>query len=369
MFNNNDIEYMKLAIELAGKAIGQTTPNPMVGAVIVKDGRIIGEGYHKKAGENHAEIEALNSATTDKINGSTMYVSLEPCCHHGKTPPCAEAVIKSGIKEVIIAAQDPNPLVSGMGIELLKKNGINIKVGLLETEARKLNEFFYMFHENARPFIIAKWAMTLDGRTSSDSGDSKWISNDLSRQYVHYVRSTVDAVMVAIGTVIKDDPTLNCRLEGYVGKQPKRIIVDPSCKVPLSFELFLNQPAGEIIIITTKMATPERIKNLKDKGCSIIQFDQQGGRIKITDILKKLAERNIQSIMVEGGRDLTSSFFSEDLVDKVICFVAPKILGGFKNTSPINNWGMSSMEEVLNLRDVNIKTFDKDICIEGYVRK
>ncbi len=361
-FSSFDAQIMHKAISLAYIAKGQTSPNPAVGAVIVKNKKIIGEGYHKKAGLNHAEIDAIKNSS-ESVKGASIYVTLEPCSHFGKTPPCTDAIIKSGIKEVIAAMKDPFPKVSGSGFAKLRDNGVKVRIGLLEEKAQKLNEDFIVFHTEKRPFIHLKYAMTIDGKTSSDSGDSKWISNELSREYVHKLRSYCDAVLIGGNTFSLDNPELNVRLKGYKGKQPLRIILDDKLNFDPGQKIF-NSKGGKILIITSQKALE---KNTKKINAEVITMKTDKNGILIPDLLDYLRSAGIQSVFAEGGRKITGSFLANKTADKITVFIAPKILGGKENKSPvITPYFSSQISDAIILNDIKIMNFDNDICIEGY---
>ncbi|HSQ33542.1 MAG TPA: bifunctional diaminohydroxyphosphoribosylaminopyrimidine deaminase/5-amino-6-(5-phosphoribosylamino)uracil reductase RibD [Peptostreptococcaceae bacterium] len=362
-----DIKYMKRALELAQKGIGYTSPNPLVGAVIVKNGKIIGEGYHEVYGSNHAEINAFKSARED-VKGATMYVTLEPCSHYGKTPPCAHAIVEKGIKKVVIGLKDPNPLVSGKGIQILKDNGIEVVSGVLEEEGRKLNEIFLKYITTKLPFCIMKTAMTLDGKIAAYTGDSKWITGEISRKYVHKLRHRVSGIMVGIGTILKDDPFLNTRLEDGEGKDPIRIIVDSKLRIPLQANVLNLKSNAKTIIATTQNADMDKLKALEERGAEVI-ITPSIDKVDLVFLMKALGERKIDSILLEGGSELNYSALNEGIVDKVNSFIAPKIIGGSSSKTPVGGIGKSYMKDAINLKDINIHAFDNDIMIEGYIRK
>lgn len=357
---------MRRALELAAKARGMTSPNPMVGAVLVKNGRVIGEGYHHGPGLPHAEIDAIANASED-VAGATIYVTLEPCCHEGKTPPCTDALIRHKISRVVAATVDPNPAVCKNGFTQLRKAGIQVDVGLCEEEARLLNEVFITSHSLRRPFIIAKWAMTLDGKIATETGHSRWITNDKSRGYVHELRSQVDAIMVGIGTVLVDNPMLNVRLENYQGRQPKCIIMDGALRIPIRSKCLQSAPAGCCIIATTQSAPAEKVAQLRDAGHQVLVLRGRRGLLDVRDLIRELHNCGIQSILAEGGSGLHGNFFSRQLVDKVVAFIAPKIVGGDTAKSPISGWGVSLMNKAVKLEHMQTRMFDEDICVEGYV--
>lgn len=359
--------YMRRALELAKLGRGMTSPNPMVGAVVVKNGKVLGEGFHRMVGKPHAEVEALKKVSEADAAGSTIYVTLEPCNHHGRTPPCTDLLISRRIARVVVAHSDPNPLVAGQGFRALKKAGIKVDTGLLEAEARRLNEAFITYHTLKRPFIIAKWAMTLDGRIATESGHSKWITNEKSRMFVHEVRSSVDAVMVGIGTVLQDNPMLNVRLTDYNRRQPKRVIVDGNLRIPLRAKCLENAHIGECIIATTDVAPQDKIARLEDNGHVVLKLKGRRGLMDLRELIARLREFEIQSLLCEGGSSMHGGLLTARLVDKVIAFVAPKVVGGDHAKSPISGWGVPGMKKALILENVVTRTFDEDVCLEGYV--
>jgi diaminohydroxyphosphoribosylaminopyrimidine deaminase / 5-amino-6-(5-phosphoribosylamino)uracil reductase len=365
-FSEDDLMHMRRALELASRARGMTSPNPMVGAVIVKAGRVIGKGYHRAAGQSHAEIEALTSATED-VSGATLYVTLEPCSHQGRTPPCAPVLVERRIARVVVAATDPNPKVAGRGIALLRESGIQVDVGLCDHEARRENEAFFTFHVAKRPFIICKWAMTLDGRIAAQSGHSRWISNAKSREYAHRIRSEVDAVMVGIGTILIDNPRLDVRLEGYTGRQPRHVVVDGNLRIPLRAKCLEAAPPGGCIIATTDSAPKDKAAQLRDAGHQVCALKGRRGLVNLRDLIRELHRMDVLSLVCEGGGNLHGSLFEARLVDKIVAFVAPKIIGGETAKNPITGWGLPQMDKAIRLEDVLLRQFDDDVCIEGYI--
>jgi len=354
---------MQRALELARFGWGTVNPNPLVGAVVVKDGRVVGEGYHKKAGQPHAEVMALKQAG-EQAAGATMYVTLEPCSHFGRTPPCAEAVIKAGIKEVIIAMEDPNPRVSGRGIAMLKQAGINVIVGVMENEAKRLNEVFIKYITSDMPFVIWKCAMTIDGKVATATGDSKWITNEISRGYVHWWRYRVSAILAGIGTVLADDPMLTVRLpEVAVEKQPVRIIADSLARIPLNAKV-LNMEEGKSIIAVSKAAGHERVKALIEKGADVI-VTEGVDKIDLKSLMKELHNREIDSVLIEGGPTLAGNAIKNNIVDKAMVFIAPKLVGG-SAISALEGEGAKQMQDVKVLKDIMTKRFKDDVLIEGY---
>lgn len=366
----NDEKYMRLALKLAIKAKGRTSPNPLVGAVIVKDNRIIGQGYHKKAGEPHAEINALNMAGR-RAKGATLYLNLEPCVHFGRTPPCTKKLISSGIKKVVAAMIDPNPLNCGKGVKELRRAGVKVKVGVLEEEAKKINESYITYITTKKPFVILKTAMSLDGKIATKTGDSKWITNEKSRKYVHKLRREVDAVLVGVETVLKDNPRLTARVTGYglrvKDKKTIRVVVDSRVRIPLGAKV-LNQEAPTIVA-TTKFASKRKIEVLKKKGAKVLIIKKdKNKKVDLKALLKRLGELEITSLLVEGGGRINASFLENDLVDKVLFFVAPKIIGGEEALTPVEGEGIERIKDAIKLKNISIKRFGEDVLVEGYIR-
>lgn len=364
-FKKNDEKFMRLALDLAQRNRGKVSPDPAVGAVIVKSNKIISTGFHNKFASPHAEEFAIKKAGK-RAKNSTLYINLEPCCHFGNNPPCTDNIIKSGIKKVVAAMHDPNPLVCNKGFEELKKAGIKVEVGLLKNEAEKLNEFFIKHITTQKPFIILKYAMTLDGKIATQKGESKWISNPKSREYVHKLRSTVDAVMVGIGTVIKDDPFLTVRGIKNKPKNPKRIILDTHLKIPLNSNVLQDRPS-DTIIATSKPSDRNKIKKLEDMGIFILKIKTKNGSIDLHDLINKLGKMKITSVMIEGGQKLLTSAIQSNIADKIICFVSPIIFGGANAPSPISGKGIDLIEKAIKLKDVAIKQFKNDVMVEGYI--
>jgi diaminohydroxyphosphoribosylaminopyrimidine deaminase/5-amino-6-(5-phosphoribosylamino)uracil reductase len=352
-------EYMKLTINLAKKGMGKTSPNPLVGAVVVKNDRIIGKGYHKRFGEPHAEVNALK-ACKDKARDATLYVNLEPCCHYGKkTPPCTDMIKKSGIKKVVCATLDPNPQVNGRGIKTLRESGIEVDLGILEEEAKRLNEIYLKFITTGLPFVILKIAQTLDGKIATKLGDSKWITQEDSRRFVHSLRSWVDAVLVGANTVRKDDPELT--IHEARGENPIRIILDSSGKISSNSKVIKENQNGKTILATTNQKIREKFK-----GKAEIWKIKKGedGRVDLVQFLRKAGENQIASLLVEGGRGVFTSFLKEKLMDKIYYFLSPKILG--KGLDSFGDLGIKKISDSVTLRDCEIKRFNDDLLIVGY---
>lgn len=361
-------KFMREAINLAKKGEGKTKTNPLVGAIIVKNNKIIGRGYHEYYGGNHAEVNAFKSCKED-VRGAEMYVTLEPCSHYGKTPPCANEIVKRGIKKVIVSMIDPNPLVSGRGIKILKENGIEVVIGVLEKETRRLNEVFIKYITKKQPFCTLKFAMTLDGKIASYTGDSKWISNKVSREYVHKLRNKNSAIMVGINTVIKDNPELTTRIKGEKCKDCERVIVDSNAKIPLDAKILNLQSKAKTIIACTEKANKEKLKLLKQKGAEIIIAPEKEGRVDIKYLFYILGERGINSLLIEGGSEINYSVLNEELVDKIIVFIAPKIIGGRKGKTVVGGNGIKLMKNAIELENMTFNSIKDDIMLEAYVKK
>ena len=349
------------ALRIAANARGRTSPNPLVGAVIVKDGRIVAEGWHRQAGTPHAEIHALKMAG-ELAKGATLYVTLEPCSHFGRTPPCANAIVEAGIKKVVVAMSDPNPKVAGRGFQILKEAGIEVEVGLLEEEARKLNEVFIKWVTTNKPFVTLKTAMSLDGKIATATGQSKWITAEASRKRVHELRDINDAIMVGIETVLKDNPILTTRINN--GKSPIRIVVDSNARTPLASNIVTNHQAKTIIAVTEN-APEERVNALKKSGIEII-FAGDGERVDLNILINELAKREITSVLLEGGGTLNFGMIEAGLIDKIYAFIAPKIIGGRSALTPIEGNGFESLNDAIELKNVTTEMIDNDILITGY---
>ena len=358
---------MRNCLTLAAKGRGKTSPNPMVGAIVVKDGAVVGRGHHAKAGAPHAEVMALTEAG-DLSEGATLYCTMEPCRHFGRTPPCAKAVVEAGIKNIIVATLDPSAKTQGKGAQELRAAGIDVEVGCLEVEARRLNEFFNVFHEEGRPFVTIKWAMTIDGRTGSDSNHSRWISNESSRHYVHQLRALHDAILIGIGTVLADDPMLNVRLEGYTGRQPRRVILDGDLSIPRRARVLRDHSGGPVTIVTTPFAAQEDRDGLTEDGHQVVVLEGRRRLIDMHALMKFLASEQVISVLCEGGRQIETTLLQEDLADKIVAFVAPKVIGGKLLRSPVEELGLLTMDKAVELRSPQWRMFDGDACLEGYLR-
>ena len=361
-----DKYYMKLAMDLAKKGKGKVNPNPMVGAVIVKENRIMGQGYHEYYGGAHAEVNAFKDATED-VEGSALYVTLEPCSHYGSTPPCVDKIIDMKIKKVIIGSVDPNPLISGKGIEKLVEAGIEVVVGVLENECKELNEVFMKYIVEKRPFVIMKTAMSLDGKIATKTGESKWITGSKAREKVHQLRNEVSGIMVGVNTVIVDDPELTCRIEN--GKSPVRIIIDSKLRIPINSKVLKNQDISRTIIATTNQADAIKKRELEEKQIKIIFVESLEGRVDLQVLMLKLADEKIDSILLEGGSTLNFSALKQSIVDKVQVYIAPKLIGGQMSKTPVGGIGIEDLMSAFHLDKLKHKSIGEDILIEGYIRR
>lgn len=365
-FLSYDEKYMRLAMQLAGNAIGRTSPNPLVGAVIVKDNRVVGCGWHRKAGTPHAEVHALNQAG-ELAQGADVYVTLEPCAHYGKTPPCSKALVEAKVKNVYGGLLDVNPKVAGKGFKILEDAGIHVEYGFLQDELRKQNEVFFKWIEHKKPFVVLKAAMTLDGKIATATGQSKWITNETSRAYGYKLRDIYDGIMVGINTVIEDNPMLTARVDG--GKNPIRIVVDSSLKIDINANVVQDKSA-KTIVATTDKADKDKILKLQAQNVDVIVVDKdENDKVDIEKLLNILGQQNICSILVEGGATLSGSFVAKKLVDKVYFFIAPKIVGGKEAKTPVAGTGILNLQEALALKDIQIEKLEEDILIIGRVDK
>ena len=358
----DDEEWMRRSLRLAEKGRGRTSPNPMVGAVLVKNGRVIGEGYHAKAGEDHAEIIALRQAG-EEARGATLYLNLQPCTHYGKTPPCAPVVIRSGVKRIVIGMEDPNPLVKREGVESLREAGLEVEVGLREKECRRLNEAYCKYIMKKEPFIILKVAATLDGRIAARDGDSKWISGETSRRFVHRLRDQVDGVLVGIGTVLRDDPMLTARIRA--GRNPFRIILDSRLRMPEEARVIAVSPS-KTIIATTEAAPKDKIERLERRDVRILVLDSKEGRVSLRSCLSRLGEMEMMTLLVEGGSEINGSFLDEGLIDKLLLFLSPKLIGDTQAVGIFGGRGAVNLKQAILLRELKTRRIGEDILVEGY---
>lgn len=360
-----DVQYMQQALELARGGLGFVSPNPLVGCVLVKDGAVVGRGYHQRFGGPHAEVHALHEAGP-QARGAVLYVNLEPCSHMGKTPPCADAVIQAGISRVVVALRDPNPLVAGTGLARLAAAGIVVTVGVCEAAAYKLNEAFIKFITTRRPFVTLKSAITLDGKIATRTGASRWITGELARQEGHRLRHAADAILVGIGTVLQDDPQLTTRLPDQQGANPLRVIVDSTLRVPRQAQVTDVTSDRCTLIVTTARAPVAYSEALRARGVEVVYLPAyDDGRVDLEALLRYLGERGVASVLVEGGATLSATLLRRRLIDKVLLFVAPKIIGG-DGVSVVGPCGVETMDQVINLRDVVSQRLGNDVLLEAY---
>ena len=359
---NEKIFFMKRALELAEKGMGYTSPNPMVGCVVVKDGKIVAEGYHERCGGYHAERNALLSCDED-VSGAELYVTLEPCCHYGKTPPCTEIIIEKGIKKVYVGSMDSNPLVGGKGVKILEDAGIQVECGILKKECDRLNEVFFHYIQKKTPFVVMKYAMTLDGKIASYTGDSKWVTGESARNHVQLLRKKYSGILVGIRTVKEDNPMLNCRIEE--GCDPVRIICDSNLSISLDSEIVKTGKNIKTIIAYAK-ENKEKITALEKENITLIQAERNG-KVDLKSLLKQLGEMGIDSVLVEGGGEIHGAFLEENLVNKVYAYIAPKVVGGATAKTPVGGTGLKTMEDAKKLKNVQIEQLGEDILITGYM--
>ncbi len=360
-----DERYMWMALDLARRGWGKTNPNPLVGAVLVKGGEVVGTGFHEKAGEKHAEVLALEEAG-ERAKGSKLYVNLEPCSHFGRTPPCVEAIIKAGVRKVVVACIDPNPLIAGNGIRRLQEAGVKIKTGVLKEKAKRLNEVFFKYITTKMPFVIVKTAMTMDGKIATVTGKSRWISGEKSRKLVHRIRSISDGIMVGIDTVLKDDPLLTVRLDDGGGHNPVRIIVDSKGRLPLDSKIVQTAFQIKTILATTELAPRDKLEALRSYGIEVFIIPSRAGQVDLHELMLSLGRKEISSLLVEGGGTLNYSLLQENLIDKVYFFVAPLLLGGVAAPTPLGGAGVHEIDDSWVVNGMEIKQLDKDLLIIGY---
>jgi len=362
------LRFLRVALRLARRGFGATSPNPMVGAVVVRNSEVVGTGYHEYAGGPHAEVNAINDAG-ELAGGATIYVTLEPCNHTGRTPPCTKKILESGIVRVVVAMQDPNPDVTGGGIEFLRENGIQVDVGIEEKQAARLNEVFIKYVQTKKPFVILKSAATLDGRIATRTGDSKWVTGPSARNFSHTVRHAVDGIMVGIGTVKQDDPSLTTRLEKIKGKDPVRIILDTRLSISENARLLNIKSDAETILVTGDDVPHEKRYRLEKQGVTIIKSQLKDGFIDLDALMYRLGNMGITSLLIEGGGHVAASALACRIVDKILFFYAPKIMGGDDGVPICQGPGPDQMSDCIQIDDIWVHRFDDDILIEGYIRK
>lgn len=359
----NDAEYMRLALALAEQGRGWTAPNPMVGAVIVKDGAVIGQGWHERYGEPHAERNALASCTADPA-GATMYVTLEPCCHHGKQPPCVDAILDAGIHRVVVGSADPNPLVAGKGIAILRAHGIDVTENVLQEECDALNKVFFHYITTKRPFVSMKYAMTMDGKIATYTGASKWITGEIARTHVQRQRHRFRGIMVGVGTILADDPLLTCRIEG--GRDPVRIICDTHLRTPLQSQVVMTAKQVPTILATC-CGDPEKQAAYQQAGCRILFLEEQCGHVNLLQLMEQLGQEQIDSILLEGGGTLNWSALESGIVQQVQAYIAPKLFGGRDAKAPIEGAGVSFPDAAFRLKNSRLEQLGEDFLIESEV--
>ncbi len=359
-----DQDYMKLALRLARRGLGRTSPNPMVGAVIVKNGRVIAQGYHRRYGGPHAEVVALRNAA-EPVKGATLYVTLEPCCHHGKTPPCTDAILQSGIGRVVIGTPDPNPRISGTSVDILREHGVETRVGVLEAECRELNEAHFKYMSTGTPLVTLKFAQTLDGRIATAARDSRWISSEQFRKLAHRLRATHDAVLVGIETVLADDPQLTVRL--VRGRSPARVILDSTLRTPLDAAVINTRAAAPVLIATTPRADQAKMAQLRDCGVELLLLEDDDRReVDLASLLSALGGRNISSLLVEGGAGVITSFLRQNLADRMVVGVAPRILG--RGIEAVGELNIGKVSQAIPITYRKIYRAGEDLVIEARLK-
>ena len=358
-----DQDYMRLALETARRGAGWTSPNPMVGAVIVKQGRIIGQGWHARRGGLHAERHALQSCTEDPA-GATLYVTLEPCCHQGRQPPCTDAVLQAGIARVVVGSDDPNPLVAGRGIRMLREHGVQVDTGVLREECDRLNPAFFHYIRTGRPYVVMKYAMTLDGKIATRTGASRWVTGEEARRHVHETRHCCRAILAGVGTVLADDPLLTCRLEG--GRNPLRVICDSRLRTPLDSRIV--RTAGQVdTILATCEEDPGRTAPYLAAGCQVWSLPGKDGRVDLAALMDRLGKAEVDSLLLEGGGTLNWAMLEAGLVHRVQAYLAPKLFGGGDARSPVEGLGVAEPAQGAALRHVTVTPLGADFLLEGEV--
>lgn len=360
-------KFMARALRLARRGAGRVSPNPMVGAVAVKSGRVVGEGYHRGVGQPHAEAVALEAAGR-RASGAELYVNLEPCCHHGRTPPCTGAILGAGVRRVWVAVADPNPLVGGKGIRKLRRNGVEVHTGILAEEATRLNEFYLKYVQTGRPFVVAKMAASLDGRIATSTGDSRWISGPGSRRMGHRLRKEVDAVVVGAGTVAADDPLLTVRMGVPSPRQPARIVLDTQLRIPARARVLDLSSGGRTIVACGRAADTGRMKRLREMGVEVWSLPvDSAGHVDLRAVLGRAGREKMTSVLVEGGSRVMTSALRMGLVDKLVVFLAPKILGGGRSQEAVGDLGVARLSRAVSLEDVRWRRVGEDLMVEGYL--
>lgn len=366
MDRENQERFMRRALTLAARAEGRTSPNPMVGAVIVRNGEVVGEGWHKRAGRPHAEVEALRQAGP-RARGADLVLNLEPCCHHGRTPPCTGAVIAAGIRRVYVGMQDPNPLVQGKGTRALRRAGIEVKTGILRKECERLNEVFVKYIKTGLPFVTLKAALSLDGKIATAQGESKWITGDKARKVVHGLRNRVDAILVGSGTVLKDDPQLTTRLGNRKGRNPVRVVLDSQGRVPFRARVFHCGQGDRVLYVTSDRAPASRLRRLEKAGVEVWTLPRKGEGVALEEVLRRLAENELIHVLIEGGSRINASALREGIVDKVVFFIAPILIGGESAPGVIGGPGIQHLKDAFRVQRASVTAVGNDWMVEGYL--
>lgn len=362
-----DRTYMGRALALASRGRGRTSPNPMVGAVLVRQDTLVGEGFHAYAGGDHAEVLAVRAAG-ESAHGAVCYVTLEPCAHHGRTPPCTDALIRAGVSKVVAATYDSNPLVAGNGVQRLREAGVSVEVGLCEDEAVRLNEAYFKYIRTGEPLVLLKAALSLDGKLATRTGDSQWITGELARRRVHEIRNVVDAVIVGIGTVLRDDPMLTTRLEMQQGRDPLRVVVDSRGRLPFTARL-LRSGSRPVLVAASPRISRARLRQLQEQGAEVMVLPPGEGGVSLPDLIHELGRRKITSLMIEGGGRLATSALQAGLVDKVILMLAPVLIGGKKAPTLLQGEGAEKLADALRVRQVTVERIGDDLVLEGYLNE
>ncbi|MDR7519414.1 MAG: bifunctional diaminohydroxyphosphoribosylaminopyrimidine deaminase/5-amino-6-(5-phosphoribosylamino)uracil reductase RibD [Armatimonadota bacterium] len=365
----DDTRMMEEALALAQRAAGRTSPNPLVGAVLVADGQVVGRGFHARAGEAHAEVVALREAGS-RARGATLYVTLEPCCHAGRTGPCTEALINAGVRRVVAAMADPDPQVNGRGLARLREAGVDVAVGVLEARARRVNEFYVKHRRTGLPFVALKWAMSLDGKTAARRGSATAITGEAARRYAHELRNRYDAALVGVQTVLADDPQLTCRLPADAEPAPRnplRIVVDSRLRTPPGARVVTGVADAPTLIATTAVAPADRVEALRRAGVEVLVQDHVGGPVDLRALMQTLGRRGLLSVLIEGGGTVNASALASGVVDKVIALIAPRLIGGAQAPTPVDGPGLNGVNGAVRLRDVQVQPLGGDLAVEGYL--
>lgn len=363
---NKDERYMEQALNLAQKGAGWVAPNPMVGAILVKGDRIIGSGYHQKYGGPHAEVNAIACATED-VQGATMYVTLEPCCHDGKTPPCADLIVEKKLAKVVVGSLDPNPLVAGKGVQKLKEAGIEVVCGVLQEQCDYVNRIFRHYITTKQPYVVMKTAMTLDGKIATVTGESQWISGEQSRKEVHLLRHAYTGIMVGINTIIHDNARLTCRMEG--GKNPTRIVVDSCLRISLMSNVLKDQEDNQTILATTSQASPLATNKLTMFGSKVVFCNKKDDRVDLQDLMNRLGAMGIDSILLEGGATVNDAALKAGIVQEVITYISPKIVGGANAPTPVGGTGVANLADAYKLTTMQVTQVGEDIKINALIKQ